>query len=177
MMFFSSLRLKVVYNLTANINISIYLQNHFFLSVFGEVLSLQLLWMSVWSTGLMGLALKSFWKLWLLPRICSRISYRRCSIRNGVLRNFAKFTENTQSLFFNKAADLRPATLLKKRFWLRCFPVNFGKFLRPPFLKNTSQRLLLMFNNESFNFDFAVILVATESYIKLCFHFVPTILK
>ena len=25
---------------------------------------------------------------------------------------------------------LRPATLLKKRLWRRCFPVNFAKFLR-----------------------------------------------
>ena len=26
----------------------------------------------------------------------------------------------------------RPATLFKKRFWRRCFPVNFVKFLRTP---------------------------------------------
>ena len=32
---------------------------------------------------------------------------------------------------------------LKKRLWHRCFPVNFTKFLRTPFLKNTSGRLLL----------------------------------
>ena len=37
----------------------------------------------------------------------------------------------------------RPATLLKKRLWRRCFPVNFVKFLRTPFLQNTSGRLLL----------------------------------
>ena len=35
------------------------------------------------------------------------------------------------------------ATLLKKRLWHRCFPVNFAKFLRTPLLKNTSWRLLL----------------------------------
>ena len=29
--------------------------------------------------------------------------------------------------------DLRPATLLKKRRWQRCFPVNFAKLLRTPF--------------------------------------------
>ena len=29
---------------------------------------------------------------------------------------------------------LRPATLLKKRLWHRCFSVNFAKFLRTPFL-------------------------------------------
>ena len=33
---------------------------------------------------------------------------------------------------FNKAAGLRPATLLKKRLWHRCFPVNFAKFLGTP---------------------------------------------
>ena len=49
-----------------------------------------------------------------------------------VLGNFAKFTGKhlCQSLFFNKVAELRPATLLKKRLWHRCFPVNFAKFLR-----------------------------------------------
>ena len=36
-----------------------------------------------------------------------------------------------------------PATLLKKRLWHRCFPVNFAKFLRTPFSQNTSGRLLL----------------------------------
>ena len=30
----------------------------------------------------------------------------------------------------------RPETLLKKRLWHRCFPVNFAKFLRTPFLQN-----------------------------------------
>ena len=35
-----------------------------------------------------------------------------------------------------------PATLLKKRLWHRCFPVNFAKFLRTPFSQNTSGRLL-----------------------------------
>ena len=37
----------------------------------------------------------------------------------------------------------RPATLLKKRLWRRCFLPNFAKFLRAPFLQNTSGRVLL----------------------------------
>ena len=47
----------------------------------------------------------------------------------GVLRNVARFTGNRlcQSLFFNKAAGLRPTTLLNET----------------PFLQNTSGRLLL----------------------------------
>ena len=38
---------------------------------------------------------------------------------------------------------LQAATLFKKRYWHRCFPVNFAKFLRTTFLKNTSGRPLL----------------------------------
>ena len=40
---------------------------------------------------------------------------------------------------------IRPATLLKKRLWRRCFAVNFTKFLRTLFLQNTPKRLLLEF--------------------------------
>ena len=56
--------------------------------------------------------------------------------KKSVLRNFEKFTEKHlyQSLFFNKVAGLRPATLLKKRLWHRYCPVNFAKLLRTPFL-------------------------------------------
>ena len=77
--------------------------------------------------------------------IKSRSSHPRCSIKTGVLRNFAKFKGKhlCQRLFFNKNAGLRPATIIKKRLWHRCFPVNFAKFLRAPFLQNTSGRLLL----------------------------------
>ena len=55
--------------------------------------------------------------------------------KKGVLRNFAKYTGKhlCQGLFFNKVAGLRAATLLKKRFWHMCFPVNFVKSLRTPF--------------------------------------------
>ena len=76
-----------------------------------------------------------------------RSSHQMRSMKKGVLRNFAKFTGKLlcQSLFFNKVAGLMPATLLKKRLWHRCFPVNFVKFLRTPFLQNTSRRLLLYF--------------------------------
>ena len=65
--------------------------------------------------------------------------------KNCVLRNFSKFTGKNlcQSLFFNKVASLRAATLLKKKFWQRYFPVIFEKFLRTPFLQNTSGQLLL----------------------------------
>ena len=74
-----------------------------------------------------------------------RSSHQRCSLLKGVLWNFSKFTGKhlRQSLFFNKVAGLRPATLLKKRPCRRCFPVSFVEFPRTPFLQNTSGRLLL----------------------------------
>ena len=50
-------------------------------------------------------------------------------------RNFTKFTGKhlCQSLFLNKVAGLRPATLLKKKLWHTRFPVKFAKFLIKPF--------------------------------------------
>ena len=48
-----------------------------------------------------------------------------------------------QSLFLNKVAGLRLATLLKKKLCHRCFPVNFPKFLRTPFLTEHLRWLLL----------------------------------
>ena len=47
-----------------------------------------------------------------------------------------------QSLFF-KVAGLSPVTLLKKRLWHWCFPVNFVKFLRSPFFIENLRWLLL----------------------------------
>ena len=67
-----------------------------------------------------------------------RSNHRRCSIKTDVLKNCTKFTGKhlCQGLFFNKVAGLRPVTLLKRRLWHRCFPVNFAKFLRTHFLQN-----------------------------------------
>ena len=44
-------------------------------------------------------------------------------VKKNALRNFAKITGKNlcQSLFFNNLAVLRPATLIKKRFWHMCF--------------------------------------------------------
>ena len=56
-------------------------------------------------------------------------------------KNLSKFHANSQKntcvrvSFFNKVAGLKPATLLKKRLWHRCFLVNFEKFLRAPFYR------------------------------------------
>ena len=57
--------------------------------------------------------------------------------KKRVLRNLAKLTGKhlCQSIFFNKVAGLRH----------RCFPVNFVKFLRTPFLTEHLRWLLLYF--------------------------------
>ena len=60
---------------------------------------------------------------WLSCTMASscRSSHRRCSVKS-----------------------LRPATLLKKRLWHRCFLVSFVKFLRISFPHNSPRRLLLL---------------------------------
>ena len=56
-------------------------------------------------------------------------------LQKCLLKNYIKFTRKhlCRSLFLNKVADLRTATLLKKRLWHRCFSVNFAKFLKTSF--------------------------------------------
>ena len=58
-----------------------------------------------------------------------------------------KFTGKNlhQSLFFNKVVGLRPATLLNKRLWCRCFPVNFCKIFKSTFFVEYFWWLLLHF--------------------------------
>ena len=61
-------------------------------------------------------------------------------------RKIHRKTPVPESLF-NKVAGLRPCRpLLKKRFWHRCFPVDFAKFLRTPFL--TEHPVSASVNNE-----------------------------
>ena len=73
--------------------------------------------------------LKSIWKIQTNSQIISSPLYfphyphRRCSMMKNVLGNFSKFT------------GLRPATLLKKRLWHRCFPVNFCKIFETVFYR------------------------------------------
>ena len=75
-----------------------------------------------------------------------RSSHWKYSVIKGVLRNFAKFAgkHQWQNLFFNKVADLAWNFIKKETLpQHRCFPMNFAKFLRTPFLQSISRRLLL----------------------------------
>ena len=64
--------------------------------------------------------------------------------KKRVLRNFANLQENTCTrVSFLIKLQAGPATLLKKRLWHRCFPVNFAKFLRTTFFTEHLWWLLL----------------------------------
>ena len=53
-------------------------------------------------------------------------------------RQFTNFSYNHKLFIIAKRINK-----MKKNFFLRCFPVDFVKFLRTPFLQNNSERLLL----------------------------------
>ena len=90
---------------------------------------------------------------------------RRCSVKKVLLEIFQNSQENTcdrdsfliklqatrvsfliklQACNFIKKRLWRPATLLKKGLYHRCFPVNFEKFLKTPFFTEHLQWLLLI---------------------------------
>ena len=65
--------------------------------------------------------------------------------RGGLCKKvFLEISQNSKektcarAFFKNKVTGFRVATILKKRLWHRCFPVNFTKFLRTPFLHSIS---------------------------------------
>ena len=74
-------------------------------------------WVSAWSVLVFLSTLHPTSDQVLLPLnflnyLTARRSHRRCSMKKGVLRNFAKFTENHQNLFSIKlkAWDRNPST-------------------------------------------------------------------
>ena len=81
------------------------------------------------------------WQIFQIVIEVSELVAQRCCVIWKVFFEISKkFIRKhlCQSLFYNKIAGLRPATLLKKRLWVRCFPTNFEKFLRTSFLQNNS---------------------------------------
>ena len=106
-----------------------------------------------------------------------RSSHRKCSRKNCVLKNLAKFTTKhlCESLFFNKVTGLRLAILLRKRLWHRSFPVKFAKSLGTIILINICEWLLL----ESYTWSICVLwevgrstfLIDTRIEIMWHFHF------
>ena len=84
---------------------------------------------------------------WKLKLVYSRSSRPECSVKEVFLEFSQNLQENTcvRDSFSNKVVDLRLATLLKKRIWHRCFPVNFAKYLRTAFPTEHIWWLLVVF--------------------------------
>ena len=89
--------------------------------------------------------------LWLSLMHSLRIAFkfpeavaRRCSVEKAFLEISQNSQENTcaGACFSIK---LQALTLLKKRLWHRCFPVNFAKFLKAHFFPEHLWWLLLNF--------------------------------
>ena len=76
------------------------------------------------------------WEFSSLQNIDSEAVVQRCSVKKVFLKinkiNKIHRKRSAPEFFFNKVAGLRFATLFRKRLWRRCFPVNFGNFLRTP---------------------------------------------
>ena len=82
------------------------------------------------------------YKLFVL--IYVEAAVRRCSVKKVFLEISQNSQENTCArVSFLIKLQAWPATLLKKRLWHRCFPVNFAKFLRTPFFTEHLWWLLL----------------------------------
>ena len=72
------------------------------------------------------------WELTIFTKSSEAVA-RRCSVKEVLL----EISQNSQENSCTKVSfliKLQPSTLLKKRLWDRCFPVNFAKFLRAAFL-------------------------------------------
>ena len=98
-----------------------------------------------------GLHCSWYWIVEVLPYLWRIKTFFRNSCpevfcKKGVLKNFAKLTgkHQCQSLFLNKVAGLRPATILKRRLWHTFFRVNFAKFPRTSFFTEHLWWLLLI---------------------------------
>ena len=89
-----------------------------------------------------------------------------------ILNDTKVFSEISQNSWGNTCTSLffscrrHPAKVSKESFrWHRCFPVNFAKFLRTPFLQNISGCSGLSLVGETF-------LIRTSEYRRLLFLFV-----
>ena len=72
---------------------------------------------------------------------CSKSSHQRCSVKKGVLRNFAKFTGKylCQSLFFNKVARAA-CNFIKKETVAQVFSCKFSEISKNTFLTEHLRR-------------------------------------
>ena len=69
-----------------------------------------------------------------------RSSQRKCSEKR-VLLNISQNSQENTCARIPFLIRLQACNFFKKLLWHRCFPVNYAKSLRIPFLQNTSARL------------------------------------
>ena len=86
---------------------------------------------------------------------------RRCSVKKMYLEILQNSHGNICTWVFIKK------TSLKKRLWHRCFPANFEKFLKTPFLIEHLRWLFLNFTNITFTQYEFVISFKTITWEKL----------
>ena len=67
----------------------------------------------------------------------SRSSQWRCYVKKNMFLETSQNSQENTCAGASFLIKLKPATLLRKRLWHRCFPVNFAKLLRASFLQNT----------------------------------------
>ena len=77
---------------------------------------------------------------------CIKAVVQKCSVK----KVFLEISQNSHEITCARVSFLIKlqvwsATLLKKRLWHRCFPVNFVKFLRTPFFIEHLWWLLLLY--------------------------------
>ena len=77
---------------------------------------------------------------------------QRCSVEKVYLEVPQNSQENTyvRVSFLIKLQASGLQLYLKRRLWHRCFTVNVAKFLRTPFLQNSSGRLEKFFKNSCY---------------------------
>ena len=95
-----------------------------------------------------------------------RSSHRSCFIKNGVLKNFAKFSEKTH--FDKSPTKPQACNFIKKRLWHSCFSMSFvKKKLRKPFSQNISLRLLLCFSRFACTFLLRMLFWSSAYLLRL----------
>ena len=104
-----------------------------------------------------------------------------CSLRNGALGNFAKFTGKSlcQSLFFSKVAGLRPVHVLYRTHLDDCFCVDIWFFSRQFFIsrlsENVKNREMKFSIKDFFSKCDQIRVTFTEEIINGKFHFLCSV--
>ena len=96
----------------------------------------------------------------------------------SIIKNYKKYEREIFRVFIHYEAKIyslvsymtvrssRPATLLKKRLWHKCFLVNFTKFLRTPFLTEHLWWLLLDNTLNIFLKEFSVVKIEAAIHLR-----------